>query len=183
METIFGLTGVLVVTTKTLYWASLLGYIVIATFCVVAAYTLPQTENLSGGGCKDEVSKIDSLVQWVLATNMVAFASIVGFYYFTKGETVSVVSGIAWLLNFVNSLIVFIYAQVTIYDDSIVACKSLAAETNSTYVRSYDAALTHVIVQYVKLAIIIVGPLYYKCCVKGAKRTDDNSFRKSMPPR
>ena len=104
-------TGTVVITSKLLYWASGIGYIFVSFFSFIAVYTLPNTVfPPTQFICISKMNEIRALTQWVLYTNV------------EKGMTVSVLGSIFFLLNFLQMLVLFIYAQVKVFDSDVSQC-------------------------------------------------------------
>ena len=168
MERILAIIGTVVFTSKTLYYVAGVGYILVSIGCLTGAYILDKTDNYGAivKDCQSYEAAISALTQWILYTNIVALFSAIAFFYTSKGSTVSVLGSLFWIINFLQTIVLFIYAQVKIFDSDIRECKSNAAESNSSFVWQFNSSLAYIIVQYVKLAIIVAAILYFRCCVK-----------------
>lgn len=70
MEDLLALVGTVVITSKTLYWITGLGYIVLAGVSIYAAYIAPKTTDfgLMTLGCADTESSLRALCTWILVT-------------------------------------------------------------------------------------------------------------------
>ena len=102
------------------------------------------------------------VIKWVLFTNVAAVASSIAFFYFEKGSTVSVIGLFAWLCNFMQSFVLFLYVQVKVFDHELRGCQSSAVDKNTAYVWSLDIALAYIILQYVKIVILLAGAIFAK---------------------
>ena len=65
---------------------------------------------------------------------MIALIAALGFFYFEKGSTVSVISGFVLILNFLQMLVLFFYAQGKLFDSGIKDCRASVVDKNSTFV-------------------------------------------------
>ena len=108
------------------------------------------------------------LCQWVLFTNIVALSSAIAFFHCNKGTTISVVGMFVWLFNILNMLVLFTYAQFVIFNSDISDCRDAAAtfKVNVGFVRQYDANLSYVIFQYIKLEFGKLFHLRHEVCLK-----------------
>ena len=112
---------------------------------------------------------MSTLTQWVLYTNLLALISAISFFYFKKGGVVSVLGSIFLILNFIQMIVLFIYAQVKVFDSEIKNCQSSAVDKNSAFVWQYWTILAYIIIQYTKLLIVISAVIFLSCCLKASK--------------
>lgn len=173
MENSLAALGIVVLTSKTIYRIAGLGYILVSVGCIIASYCLDKETRygIEAGemNCKGYENKMWGLCQWVLFTNIVALSSAIAFFHCNKGTTISVVGMFVWLFNILNMLVLFTYAQFVIFNSDISDCRDAAAtfKVNVGFVRQYDANLSYVIFQYIKLGIVFVAYLFYKFCMRG----------------
>ena len=168
MDSVLASVGTIVLTTKTMQWVASLGYLIVIAACTVAAYILPRTEHFSGASvaCTQYEGTMSALTQWVLYTNVLALLSAYSFFYFAKGSTVSVAGSLVWMLNFLQTIVLFFYVQAKVFNSDVRACQSYASESNSAFPRQITANLTYIIIQYIKIAILLVAFFYFRCCLK-----------------
>lgn len=50
------------------------------------------------------------LTEWVLYTNIIALVSALMFFYTNKGTTISVIGSLVWVMNILQSFVLFLYA-------------------------------------------------------------------------
>ena len=112
---------------------------------------------------------MSTLTQWVLYTNLLALISAISFFYFRKGGVVSVLGSIFLILNFIQMIVLFIYAQVKVFDNDIKNCQSNAVDKNSAFVWQYWTIIAYIIIQYTKLLIVISAVIFLTCCLKASK--------------
>ena len=62
-------------------------------------------------------------------------------------------------------IVLFIYAQVQLFSSEVSSCQKAAVDRNTGYVRQYDATLSFVVVQYLKLFILIASIIFFRCCL------------------
>lgn len=66
-----------------------------------------------------------------MVTNIVALASGTMFYNFDKGDTISVIGSLLFVVNFLQVIALFFYAQAKIFDQDIRDCKDEAEKDTS----------------------------------------------------
>ena len=136
-EDLTSIVGTVVFTCKSLYWVAGIGYIFVAVFSFIAAYTLPETTDFSDNqlDCLSRKNDLRPLSQWVLYTNLIALVSFLCFYYGEKGMGISVIGSIAFALNLLQMIVLFIYAQVKVFNSNIGSCRQAAVDKNTGFVR------------------------------------------------
>ena len=110
MEGLLGIIGTVVITVRSLKWISGIGYVTIGGISLVSAYILPKDEDLQVQGCDDQISSMKMLTEWVLYTNIIALVSALMFFYTNKGTTISVIGSLVWVMNILQSFVLFLYA-------------------------------------------------------------------------
>ena len=108
--------GTAVVTTRALYWVTLVGSIGVTLLGLLYAYILPETVDFGTNDCKKEAMKMKPLTLWVLITNLIGLVSAAFIiFYPNKGTTVSVIGSIIWIVNILDSIVLFFYAQANLF--------------------------------------------------------------------
>ena len=148
MENFFTVVGTVVFTSKTLYWVSGLGYIFVSVTALISAHILYMTEDFGGSllGCAEYRNGIYYMSQWVLWTNVIALLSGLGFYYGEKGGTIGVISMFAFILNFLQNIALFIYAQVKVFDSETIECRESTPDQNTSFPRQMDACFAYILI-------------------------------------
>ena len=61
----------------------------------------------------------------MLATNLIALVGGASFYHCEKGECLSVLGSLLYLLNFISMLVLFVYAQLLVFGQELRDCNAL----------------------------------------------------------
>ena len=135
-DTFLGFIGTFTITIRMMYYGGGVGYILMTILSFIAAYIVPKTADFGNNlrGCSQYSNMMSDLSQWVLYTNLIALFAALGFFYFEKGSTVSVISGFFLILNFLQMLVLFFYAQGKLFDSGIKDCRASVVDKNSTFV-------------------------------------------------
>ena len=129
MDRILGIVGTVVFTSKSLYYVSGFGYITVAIASAFSAYFREDTKDFGPmvkDYCKEHKGELSALTQWIMVTNIVALFSGLMFYKFDKGDTVSVIGSLLFVINFLQVIPLFFYSQVKIFDLDMRECKDEA---------------------------------------------------------
>ena len=133
MDRLLGIVGTVVFTSKSLYYVAGFGYWGIAIFTAVSAYLAEESKDFGVivKDCDSLKDELSALTQWIMITNIVALASGLMFYKFEKGDTISVIGSLLFLVNFLQVIVLFFYTQVKIFDTDVRECKDEAKKDTS----------------------------------------------------
>ena len=109
---------------------------------------------------------MSALTQWIMVTNIVALFSGLMFYKFEKGETISIIGSILFVVNFLQVIPLFFYSQVKIFDQDMRDCKN-EAKNDTNFIWQFYVCLAYIIIQYLKIMMIIIATIFAKFCIKG----------------
>ena len=90
----------------------------------------------------------------------------------------SVLASFVWLLNLLQSLVLFFFAQVRVFDSETRECASAVVEKNSSFYWQDKVVLAHIALNYAKLLVLILAVLFFKCCFSGKFRRRRNLRRR-----
>ena len=93
------------------------------------------------------------------------------FLYTDKGSTISVFGMLTWLLNFLQGLVLFFFAQVRLWSSDMAKCNQISKDSGetTTFKWQHGAVFAHIILDYLKLLIILSAILFIRCCLKDAQ--------------
>ena len=173
MEVLMSYWGVLIFTTRIIYWVTGIGYVCVALASIVSLYFSPNLENLAAIGCSQQAEQLKSLTTWVFVTNFIGLVSAIMFFYNDKGSTISVIGSLVWLLNILQGLVLFIVAQVRLWSSEIQACgKAIEglSEDTSAYKWQQTAVFVHILLCYLQLMIVSLASIFAITCIKGTAK-------------
>ena len=171
----YAFLGTIVFASKTVKWVTQLSYVGLGTLACVSGIVLPQIadkeeeRDIALLACGEQVDQMQALTLWVFFTNVIGLLSAFSCTQFEKGNTVSVIGSIVFILNFVQSIFLFFFAQARVFNSDIRDCVDVMndVEKEKTYQMQHITGLCHVAAQYLKLVIIIVSFIYLRCCLRG----------------
>ena len=102
----------------------------------------------------------------MLCTNAIALTSFLAFWHGRKGEPLSVVGFLAYSLNFLQMLVLFVVAQIRVFGSVgklCVASQQSAGTSNNALLMQTKALQLYIAVQYFKLALIIGTMCAFAC--------------------
>ena len=131
MESLFGNIGTIVISYRILYGVTLIGTLTAIIGGVVSLYILPEAGGFGTRHCKNEAAEVQMLTQWMLYSNVVGLTSLAMFIHGFKGTPISIIGSIAWILNFLQGIVLFFYAQATVFSSDVLSCASASAKSDS----------------------------------------------------
>ena len=90
----------------------------------------------------------------------------------------SVFASFIWLLNLLQSLVLFFFAQVRVFDSETRECATAVEDKNTSFYWQDKVVLAHIAVNYAKILVLILALLFFKCCFSGKFRRN-----RSLPRR